>query len=105
MLLLTLTVLTACTTNKLPPPEPVIVEKTVNIYVTIPGSLLVDKCAEPAVLSYGDTILDLVVAVNKNRTGIEKCQNVIDAIINYNNEAMKKSAVQIPRNNAPSIRL
>ncbi|MEZ9333854.1 hypothetical protein A146_02265 [Vibrio splendidus FF-500] len=61
--------------------------------MTIPESLLVDQCAEPAVLSHGDTVSDLVNAVNQNRTGIQKCQNVIDAIINYNNEAKSKSGV------------
>ncbi|NGZ19295.1 hypothetical protein G6Z94_18645 [Vibrio aestuarianus] len=35
----------------------------------------------------------LVNAVNQNRIGIEKCQNVINAIINYNNEAKSKSGV------------
>ncbi len=93
MPLLMPTMLTACTTHKLPPPEPVVVEKTVNVYVTIPESLLIEQCAEPAVLKHGDTISDLVNAVNQNRIGIEKCQNVINAIINYNNEAKSKSGV------------
>ncbi|ANS87781.1 hypothetical protein VSVS12_04081 [Vibrio scophthalmi] len=83
---------TACTTT-LPPPEPVVIEKVVNVYVTIPEALLDDKCGEPAVLKHGATFEDLFNAANHNRIAIEKCQNVIKAIINYNNQAKEKAGV------------
>lgn len=86
-----LIILTACSVNKSKRNEPIIIEKSANVYVTIPNSLLVKNCAEPAVLSHGDTVQDLIAVVNINRNGIEKCKNVIDAIINYNNEAKLKS--------------
>ena len=88
-----LTMTTACSVKKQIAPEAVIIEKPVNIYVTIPDSLLVKNCAEPAVLNHGDTVQDLIEAVNINRNGIKKCQNVINAIIDYNSAAKSTAKV------------
>ncbi len=71
--------------------EPVVVEKTVNIYVTIPEDLLDSDCAEPAMMKHGMTTQDLANIANLNAQGIEQCRNVIKAIINYNEAAKKKA--------------
>jgi len=74
-----------------PPPEPVTIVEKQHVPIVIPDDLLVD-CDKPPKLERGSDVGSVYTKGHQAKESLKKCQDGLDAIKAYNEEAKKERA-------------